>query len=311
MRGLNSYLSKYYELQNQILLCYRPTEQSSWADRCLYLSEDYISSKPYNHRSILRNEVVIEYDEDDEHDNSTLSQWVCDKLDEEKISYARWKSGNKSQHIHLFIDYKNCSNLSLLKNSFLRIYGTFYRTAEGALCKTKPEGDSRKILPDIRLCSDNHLIRAEYGIHEKTQKNKSLIKKSVDFPRINDVKINVWERYVIVQRQQLIRKMNITADEHNKELEDKIRFLLNSTEFRKYEDGRERALFILIHYLKPKYLNRKEDLIRYMLEWYRYSGGYKLTEHHIRAKVNYHWNRDYVIIGHLNDLLEQIGKLEQ
>ena len=64
-KNLTWWLRRYYPMQDNILLCYRPTLKSYWGDRCNYLSEDYIQSKAYNHRSILDNEVVIEFDEKD------------------------------------------------------------------------------------------------------------------------------------------------------------------------------------------------------------------------------------------------------
>lgn len=305
MKGLTLYLNKYYKMQKDIILVYRQDESSSWSDRCLFLGEKYSPHKSYNHRSILQNEIVIEFDEDSKEDNDKLATWVCSHLNEDKIAYSRWRSGNKSQHIHMFININNAVNLPLLKNSFMRYYGTFYRDKSGALCKDKPASDYRKILPDLRLCSVNHLIRAENGLHEKAQQQKSLMYSKNNFPDLNEIPESVWDRYQMQQRINASKRLTKPAD--NDELTEKIKVILNTSKFRQFEDGRERALFILIHYLKPSYTTKKEELVAYLCEWYKYSGGYKLDSGAIRHKINYHWNRSYQIETILDELLETIA----
>jgi len=86
-----------------------------------------------------------------------------------------------------------------------------------------------------------------------------------------------------------------------------FKFLLNPEDFRVVEDGRERVLFMLIHVLKEGY-KEKEDLVRFLWDWYKYSGGFKLSEGDVRRKVVYHWNRTYFLTERfLNELLEELG----
>jgi hypothetical protein len=87
-----------------------------------------------------------------------------------------------------------------------------------------------------------------------------------------------------------------------------LKYILTAHQFREAEDGRERALFMLIHLLKPKHTD-KAELTKYLQEWYRYSGGTKLLDRDIERKVSYHWNRDYNITERfLDELLESIGR---
>ena len=304
MRGLTLYLNKYYEMQKSIVLVKRSSNLSSWSDRCLFLDDKYSPHKQYNHRSVLQQEVVLEYDEDDKVANDKLATWVCSKLNADNIVYSRWRSGNKSQHIHIFIDTREAINIPLLKNAFLRHYGTYYLTVDGQYVKEKPVGEHRKVLPDLRLCANNHLIRAEHGLHEKTQVKKSLVYTKGNYPELNTVPTEVWDRYT--RQQQFNATRRLTAEQETDELKKKMQMVLNSSAFRQFEDGRERALFILIHYLKPTYIEKKMELIKYLCDWYRYSGGYKLTEQQIRSKVNYHWNKTYRISNMLDELLESI-----
>lgn len=307
MKGLSSYLNKYYKYQEQIVLVCRKSERDNWSDRCLFLDDKYSAHKPYNHRSILTNEVVIEYDEDDPKVNQQVTSWAISKLNADNIIYSRWKSGGKSTHIHIMVDLQKAQNIPLLKNAFMRHYGTYYIDEQGKLYQDKPTDKVvKKILPDLRLCSVNHLIRAENGIHEKSGNKKSLVCIRGNYPELNPIPMAVWERYTRQQQLSITRRMMSPA-EHTEDTKQKMNKLLNTTTFKDNHDGRERALFIIIHYLKPSYTDRKGEMIKYVTDWYKYSGGYKLTEQQIASKVHYHWPRDYRIERVLNELLEQLN----
>ena len=111
MNSLLQYLKKYYKYQQEITLVSRLTSNSWWNDRCEYLGEKYVSRKHYNHRSVLDNEVVIEFDLEDVAANQELSRKVEKRLKEDKVAHSVWFSGGKSTHIHLLINTKKCSNI--------------------------------------------------------------------------------------------------------------------------------------------------------------------------------------------------------
>lgn len=286
---LSFWLRKYYQLQDKILLCYRPTDKTGWADRVFYLSEEYDPEKPYNHRNILTNEVVIEFDTSSKEKNNELANKVCERLSKDNISFAKWYSGNKSYHVHCLINVESCRNVPLLKNVFMRYY-----------TKDLP-------LPDLRLCAANHLIRCEYGIHETTGKNKTLITKSNDYPKVSIMKREIWEAYY--EEMGSVMRRKVTTDVNNLVEHPGLKWILTAEKFREADDGRERALFMLIHVLKPKYVNDKEELVKFLQDWYRYSGGTKLSPAQIKGKVYYHWNRSYNFGDrYINDLLAELGK---
>ena len=160
-------------------------------------------------------------------------------------------------------------------------------------------------LPDLRLASDNYLIRAEYGVHEKTGEKKRIISRTYDYPRIASISQFIWDAYYEEQKRVVKMKLSKT-DEVLKHPVFKI--ISDSTKFKEYNDGRERALFALIHILKPSYKDKKEELIKFLQEWYRYSSGYTLSDEDISSKVNYHWGRTYNAnwINYLNEILEEI-----
>jgi hypothetical protein len=289
MNTLTTYLTKYYKIQSKILLCYRPTDKIGWRDRCFYLDEKYNACTPYNHRSILDNEVIIEYDNNDKEVNRTLTKEVCKRLDKDDIKYSLWDSGNRSLHIHLFLDFKGATNIPLIKKTFIRHY-----------CKDLDQ-------PDLRLCSGNHLIRAEYGVNEKSGKPKTPIYRSLTYPHINEIKPKIWDEYSDERRKALAR--SIVRNDIELTSTKGFKYIVAAAEFKEAEDGRERALFMLIHLLKPQYKDNKKGLIEFLQDWYRYSGGFKLTGKQIEFKVYYHWERQYNFTeNYLNELLTSINR---
>jgi len=323
--ALTSYLRKYFRIQPEITLCYRPSLKHAWNDRCNYLDDNYLEGKAYNHRSILKNEVVAEYDEDDKELNKKAINEFIDRIKSMKWSYSLWTSGNKSMHCHFFIEPRECSNIPLLKNTILRQLGTYYYNKEtknlifdrnkvpreefntfGYLNK---DSKYREILPDLKLCSDNHLIRAEFGIHEKTGFTKELIKTYKDPLKFNIITEDLWLAYSNAVTQVTRQKTSNYLTEVNALPE--FRLLLDCDRFRNYGDGRERALFALIHLLKPKY-TKKEDLMEFLVTWYKYSSKASpdLSDNQIRNKINYHWGRNYIItVKFLRDILEDINAM--
>ena len=301
---LTDYLLQYYKFHKNITLVYRADRAVGWANRCLFMGDNYKPKLPYNHRTILDNEVVIEFDEKDQDLNRRLADKVCVSLDNDNITYAKWKSGNKSVHVHFIINPREATNVGLLKNVMMRAYGTFYVKNEKIYKDEVP--DSRKILPDLRLAGANHLIRAEYGIHEKSKRHKSLISKSKWYPRMSVVPQAIWEKYIRKQRAVILRRVSYDVGK----LKDHpgFKFIASSTEFRTAEDGRERAMFVLIHAIKDEWKDDKLGFQNYIWDWYRYSGGYKMSQIDVQRKVNYHWKKTYALERFLNELLESLGR---
>lgn len=289
MKTLLQYLNKYYDFQDKILLVYRSTEKSDWATRCFFLEEGFSTATPYNHRVILKEEIVIEFDGKDTEKNKTDALAVVKRLRADNIKCSVWSSGNRSVHVHFFIETNTAGNISLLKNTVMKYY-------------TKDIAE-----PDYRLASDNHLIRAEFGVHEKTQRKKTLISEDKGYPIKCVLKDEIWSQYVSLATKKVSHQMY--RDLNNITQLKGFQYIINTVEFRASDDGRERALFMIIHVLKGKYKDNKEEFIRYVSDWYRYSGGTQLSQRDIINKVNYHWKKEYTIgRRYLNELLQSIGR---
>jgi len=183
---------------------------------------------------------------------------------------------------------KDVRNLRLLKKTFIRYY-----------TKGLP-------LPDLRMAVPNHLIRAEYGINEKSGNKKTFIEKTVGYPFIYKIPEDVWDKYNKGYRTVLKRKLTTNINyliDH-----PAFKYVLSSEKFRLNDDGRERALFMLIHVLKPNYKDKKQELVKFLQDWYKYSSGRKLNDRDIQNKVNYHWSRRYHFgEDYIRELFEDIG----
>ena len=287
MKTLLQYLRVYRKMQDKIMLVYRSGPMKYWDHRHIYLSPKYSPKTPYNHRSMLDNEIVIEFDDGTPEENRKQADIVTQRLVKDGFSYAKWFSGGKSTHVHLFINPETCPNIPLLKSSLMRYY-----------CK----GLSN---PDMRLTSRNHLIRAEYGLHEKTGKHKKLISKSTNYPVENTVPQGVWDFYSN-ERMRLLKRKSTIATKDLKE-HKVIKFLMDSTNMReKVKDGRSRVLFLLTAALKNSM--EAKELEQFMVDWYRYSGGTKLSESKVRDSVRYTLSKGYnVNEDTILNYCEQIG----
>ena len=313
MSSLRKWLGELHKHQKDILLVYHPEEDSTWSDRALYLDElcDYSHTKPYNHRVILEQEVVLEYDEGEPEFNRKCADWVTTRLREDNIKYAKWSSGNKSTHVHVLLDFKQASNNKLLKRIFMRHYGTIYVCPETGRFyseDTKPEklGREHRVLPDLQLDGQGHLIRAEYGVHEKTGRKKSLVSRSPGYPEVSVIPPIVWTKYSsayrTVLRRQTTRSVGDLMDHPG------VQLILDGTSMRELGDGRTRALYHLITILKNKYA-KPEELTSFLQSWYKYCNGNSLTNSQIKYHVHYNYSKGYSFSPErFNDFLEEIGR---
>lgn len=296
------------------MLVHHPTPKSTWAKRCLYLDDNsgYSPIEEYNHRSILDCEIVLEYDDHTPEENERYANKACKLLLRDGIKYSKWFSGNKSTHVHILVDTGDVNNLKLLKRVFLRHYGTMYKNQAGLLFSsdTKPNslGKEERILPDLQLDCNNHLIRAEYGVHEKTQKLKRLVGKSPGYGKeLSTIPQKIWAEYqkaftIVVNRRTTIDLKEIMDHPG-------IKMLLDSNTFRAIGDGRARAMYHLITILKNKY--SRNELVDKIVDWYSYSTKYKedLDRRQIEYHVDHNIRKGYSFsMSKFNDLLEELGR---
>ena len=283
------YLQKLYNIQKRILLVSRLKKDEYWNTRAFFLTEEYNPNIEYNHRSMLDNEVVIEWDLDNHEMNRKYADELCKRFKKCNIEFSKFSSGNKSVHVHTLIDIQSAKNIPSLKRQFIKFF-----------TKGLPQ-------PDMQLCNMNHLIRCEYGIHEKTGNRKTLISKSPNYPCVNEIPAFVWQDYI--SEQERISKMKLTKALSPLSNSDAIKFILDTKNFEGVRDGRKRALFALIWTLKGTM--SKEDLIQLLTNWYKYVQGNHYTEKDIIKYIDYYEVKTYshtFYKNYINDLLTDLGQ---
>lgn len=273
MNSIKECLDTYAKLQ-VIEVVYRPNERVTWGRNRFTISNGlYIETNnivklkipdyDYNHRTILDNEVVFDFDSDKQEENLENSYIVCEKLINDNIYFTVWDTGNKGMHIHTFWNnLKEFSDLVLMKKTILKHYAYGMNI-------------------DYQLAG-KHLVRMEYGINEKKRGNtkEPLSDVALSF---NDVPESIIQEYKEELNRFLTRRIEVPMELDDQLLKD---FLEGKFEIR---DGREKFMFFLINTLKGKM--QKEDLVSRLISWYRYSGGVKLTDLEIKRKVDYHINK--------------------
>jgi hypothetical protein len=263
-------------------------ENGSWANRVTMNSDKWNPLEQYNHRNILDNEVVVEFDSEETEKNGINSAFVVNKLKKLGMEFSVWYSGNKSVHVHAFFDIKHAADIRLIKRCIM-----MYLT-EGC--------DDR---PDYQLAIRRHLIRAEYGLHEKSLKLKSPITETPNYPKLNKIPDEVWRHYDASRRKSLETQLSRRLDQL--EASPLVQKMLDTITVRMHDDGRERILFVLIHVLKVKY-KEPEDLADFLYGWYKYTNGRKFSKNDLLRKVKYHFNRSYNITEkYLKEVLEDVG----
>ncbi len=287
METLNDYLNKYAQWQPDILLC--QNMGNGWARRVTYNSPQFVPIEHYNHRNILDNEVVIEFDNEDATLNGKLAGLVAQNCANEGIEFSVWSSGNKSVHVHTFFDMKDVKDLRLMKRLLIRM-----------LCAGVPGQ------PDYQLAVRRHLIRAEFGLHEKTSRYKTRLIQTENYPKLAQIPPVVWQWYNEQFAARVQQRMTTALDKLD--ASPMVQTMLDTVTMNKHGDGRERVLFVLIHVLKPRYVGKKEALAEFLDDWYKASGGKKMSTYDIKRKVQDHWDKTYTFTEkYLKEVLEDIG----
>jgi len=322
--NLHQWLKTYQTHQEQIQLVSRESATTWWGSRVYFLDEDYNDNKYpfYNHRAVLDCEVVIEYDTPERELNLALVKVAERQLEADNIGYSLWYSGGKSYHLHLLIDAKDAGRVQLLKKTVTRYYGTVYMAnksnvishREYEVLSDKEKERYVRVLPDLRLCDNNHLVRAEYGLHEASGNHKQLTRRTPCYgEELSVVPMAVWQSYS--NKLTAVIKRTVSTGLNDVIDSPEVKALLSTTNFKQYGDGKKRALFILINLLKKNTYNpngtydTKEKLIEFLWDWYKYVGGYQNTKIDLSRMVGYYWYRDYsrMGVGYIREVLEEIS----
>jgi hypothetical protein len=121
----------------------------------IYTTTEQAEDQHYNHRDILPGEIVWECDSTVVLDNVVAGLIIYNRLLNDGIIAQAWLSGNKSLHVSALFYTHNIKDLMAFRTFVFNKY----------------VGDIKA----DRALLGKHLIRAEYGVHEKTGCYKGLL----------------------------------------------------------------------------------------------------------------------------------------
>jgi len=213
-------------------IAYHYKQNSHWQYTTVEEMNDYTY---YNHRDVLPNEIVIDLDEDSLIKNAWCLGKICSKLKKKGIIFSAWHTGNMGYHIHIF-----WKKLDTVK--------------ENQLLKEILLDWMMKDLPNMKVDRQllgRHLVRLEYGHHEKKIPKESLktpVLYKDHHTQENDIPEHIWDEYKKRIVKFAIKRMtykNKGVTEHKTPA--CIQYML-SDEFSKHRDGGKRAMFVLASY---------------------------------------------------------------
>lgn len=269
--------------QENYVLCSHPAENSPWIR---HPAQEVKEDTHYNHRTIFRDEIVIEYDDEDLNKNYDYAQRTSKKLTQHNIPHSTWYSGNKSYHVHLVLDLQpyDDKHIRTVKETIMKYYGEHNIKRNGV------------ITPDLNLAVQNHMIRAEHGIHEYTQKHKTIIDEDYKYPELTSLPKPVNKAVYKALRKA---KKYIEKAQNNKEIDTThiqkqplYKYLRNPENMKRVGDGKKRFLFVLVNQLRQ---NGKtyEDTLQEVKDWYYQAGGEEYTPEQIKSHVQHSYNNNY------------------
>jgi hypothetical protein len=266
----------YYKTFGEEVWVVKRNRDSGWKRKCYFIDDP---EEKYNHRCILRDEVVFDFDNEDKEINKKNSEEVIKMFDEQGINYSYWDTGNKGFHIHTFWnDLHRVHKPDMIRKTLLKIYA----------CNKDV---------DYQLIQ-GHMIRLECSVNEKSGRNKELIKYK-DGLIFNNIPGFVKAVYNIKKEKLLTKTLKDVKP--SDDFDPRITEILSNKI--KITDGRERLLFYFIHKLKGR--TNFSDLVTLLFDWYKSSGGKKLTKGIIESKVRYHWNRNYTFSPRYLDFINE------
>lgn len=249
------------------------------------------------HRSILSNEIVVESDYPTYEENYEAAKIVGKMIEEKGFIPHYWYSGNKSIHIHIFLDWgifdevdsllmqqltQRFNSAAIFKRNFMRWLRTLMISCWGTELKTF----------DTDLIRASHLIRCGMSRNKvgfKTflgysYKDLSFIPQVCNennriYPKLPQIKLSrpskineIVEEYIQdldrTKKEKIINRKNKKLTKwfgtEKKNLRKCVSFMLEDG-FLALNDGTKRALFILVNELKKCYGKPKAKQI--ITEW--------------------------------------------
>jgi len=236
------------------------------------------------HRSVLKNEIIIESDYQTYEKNYDAAKLIGKIIEGKGFQPLYYYSGNKSVHIHVFFDWNCLKKLDPMIQDQLRI---IFRDSKLRFKRKFMEWIRTKMITcwdtnakkfDTDLIKGTHLIRCELSKNKQgyktflgyTYKDMSFVpyicnEKNRIYPKLGKIRLSspnniqeLIEEFIesirVKKKSERIRKRNQTLGNWGVEAPpEKIRECVKSIlseDFKKAGDGFQRGMFILLNELR-------------------------------------------------------------
>lgn len=305
LRYLNQYRDR---VENKdIELCYKDKKGFSpwitWTEIKLD-GLSYYLKKPDLHRSILGNEIVIEFDEPELLLNLCAAKLAIAKLTEEKIPFWLFYSGNKGFHIHIFVEAGELPEEIHRKMVERQEPGIWYNFRDYLAWRLLGGIRRSFVVDSLKLRTRRTMIRACGSLHSGAGFHKVYIPEPEDLPNklsefseryqiteppapeLYPEEITEWEMsewlpylqdYLKKPRRRYMPKRGIKGKVRTMPCLD---YLLNH----RLPDGRRRTVNLAAMRLKY-FMN--EDQVLEKLRAFNHLNGNPVRDSYIKAQVRY------------------------
>jgi len=212
---------------------------------------------------------VLDLDGDTEEENFIALKELVKRFVLLKIKYTAWHTGGKGYHIHTFWNrLDTVSEPKLMKDTIIKhLVGTV------------------KAKVDFQL-SGRHLVRMEGGLYEKKFQDrlyKNLSIKQGEHFEENTIPSTIWAEYAKEVLKWALRRLNPTKDKRPfKGMPNCMKHILSS-DFRKYDDGGKRSLFIIASYYRKM---EDEKLFQLLDGFNQYRLKIPLSRYQIKSTIS-------------------------
>ena len=236
------------------------------------------------HRSVLKNEIIIESDYPTYEENYDAAKIIGRIIEERGFEPLYYYSGNKSIHVHVFFDWNCLKKLDVMTQDQLRI---MFRDSKLRFKRKFMEWLRTKMITcwdtkakkfDTDLIRATHLIRCELSKNEKgyktflgyTYKDMSFVpyicnEQNRIYPKLGKIKLSsphkiqdLIEEFIedieVKTKIEKVRKRDRSLGDwgmgnSTDTLRECVKSIL-SQDFKKYGDGFQRGMFILLNELR-------------------------------------------------------------
>jgi len=319
---------------SEMKFSFRDTETNKWTKWLNFFKLKAVElQNAYEiHRSLLRNEIVVESDYPNYELNYDATRLIGAILEGKGFQPMYYYSGNKSLHIHLYFDFKCLLSLPLsTQNAILEIFNSKKRFVTSFMQWLREKIIScwglelRKF--DAELVGQGHLIRSEMSRNKIGYKTfVGFSYKDVSFvpyicnetngiyPRLGEIRLSnphniqeIVEEYLRSLKNKRKRSsngmsLNQWINPQGDGLRPCVEFMFYG-DFNKVGDGTKRVMFILANELKKCY--GSQQAIQMLTEW-----NLKLDKPFLENELDYriNKNKEYSLsCDFISKLLKELG----